>query len=97
MVSDEPAWVYWFTEVELEGVAGAALLEFGKPAEAEPHLRRAVALIDPAFARDRAMWTSYLAAERVGASSLEYAYATAEAAAITRRLESRLPGSFRPS
>jgi hypothetical protein len=87
VVSDEPAWVYWFTEAELEGVAGAALLEFGKPAEAEPHLRRAVALIDPAFARDRAMWMSDLAAARVGAGSLEYACAAAEAAAIMRRLE----------
>ncbi|MGH3840300.1 MAG: hypothetical protein ACRDS0_02470 [Pseudonocardiaceae bacterium] len=89
VVSDEPAWVYWFTEAELEGVAGTALLEFGKPAEAEPHLRRAVGLIDPTFARDRAMWMSDLAAARVGAGSVEHACATAsEAAALMRRLES---------
>jgi hypothetical protein len=86
-VGDEPVWVYWFTEAELEGVAGAALLEFGKPAEAESYLRRAVALIDPAFARDRAMWMSDLAAARVGAGSWEYACAAAEAAAIMRHLE----------
>lgn len=87
--SDEPAWVYWFTEAELEGVAGTALLEFGKPEEAEPHLRRAVALIDPAFARDCAMWMSDLAAARVGAGSVEHACATAsEAATLMRRLES---------
>jgi hypothetical protein len=89
VISDEPAWVYWFTEAELEDVTGTALPEFGKPAEAEPHLRRAVALIDPAFARDRAMWMSDLAAARVGAGSWEYACAMAsEAAAIMRCLES---------
>lgn len=89
VVSDEPAWVCWFTDAELEGVAGAALLEFGKPAEAEPHLRRAVSLIDPTFARDRAMWMSDLAAARVSAGSVEHACATAsEAAALMRRLKS---------
>ncbi|MGH3568061.1 MAG: hypothetical protein ACRDRH_18925 [Pseudonocardia sp.] len=30
----EPAWVYWFTEAELEGVAGTALLEFDRAGEA---------------------------------------------------------------
>ncbi|HEY4004007.1 MAG TPA: hypothetical protein VGM60_02310 [Pseudonocardia sp.] len=87
--ADEPAWVYWFTEAELEGVAGTSLLEFGRPAEAEPHLRRAVMLIDPSFARDRAMWLSDLAAARVGSGAVEHACATAsEAAALMRRLES---------
>ena len=89
VVSDEPAWVYWFTEAELEGVTGTALLEFGQPAATEAHLRRAVALIDPAFARDRAMWMSDLASARVGAGSWEYTCSTvSEAAAIMRRLES---------
>ncbi|HXV94798.1 MAG TPA: hypothetical protein VD813_15950 [Pseudonocardia sp.] len=87
--ANEPPWIYWFTEAELEGVAGTALLEFGRPAEAERHLRRAVMLIDPGFVRDRAMWMADLAAARVRTGAVEQACATAsEAAALMRRVES---------
>ena len=39
-------------------------------AEAELHLRRAVARRDPAFTGDRAMWMSDLAAAQVSAGSV---------------------------
>ncbi|MGH3699346.1 MAG: hypothetical protein ACRDQY_07740, partial [Pseudonocardiaceae bacterium] len=51
---NEPPWIYWFTEADAQGLAGWSLLALGRPGEAEPYLRRAVALLDPAFTRDRA-------------------------------------------
>lgn len=54
MPENEPPWSYWFTEADAQGLAGWSLLALGRPFEAEPHLRRAVALLDPTFTRDRA-------------------------------------------
>lgn len=89
VAENEPVWVYWFSASELAGTAGASLLTLGRPAEAEQHLRRAVAQIDPAFVRDRALWLAQLATARVSAGSVEQGCATAaEAAAIMLRLES---------
>ncbi len=97
---DEPPWIYWFNQADAEGLAGWSLLALGRPTEAEPHLRRAVATIDPAFARDRSGMLLDLASARLGAGALDRACATAgEAASIIRRLDSprekRLLGDFR--
>jgi hypothetical protein len=97
---NEPPWIYWFTEADAQGLAGWSLLVLGRPVEAEPHLRRAVALLDPAFTRDRAGMLCDLATARVGAGTVERACATAsEAASIIRRLDSpreqRLLADFR--
>jgi hypothetical protein len=97
---NEPPWIYWFTEADAQGLAGWSLLVLGRPGEAEPHLRRAVALLDPAFTRDRAGMLCDLATARVGAGTIERACATAsEAASIIRRLDSpreqRLLADFR--
>ncbi|HXT44601.1 MAG TPA: hypothetical protein VN748_10855 [Pseudonocardiaceae bacterium] len=86
---DEPPWIYWFNQADAEGLAGWSLLALGRPVEAEPHLRRAVATIDPAFARDRSGMLLDLANARLGAGAVERACATAsEAAGIIRRLDS---------
>ncbi|MGH4017450.1 MAG: hypothetical protein ACRDSL_26715 [Pseudonocardiaceae bacterium] len=86
---NEPPWIYYFTEADAHGIAGEALLVLGWPKQAEGHLRRAVALIDPVFVRDRAKWQCRLATARLGTGSLEHACATAsEAAATIRRLDS---------
>ncbi len=97
---NEPPWIYWFTEADAQGLAGESLLALGRPGEAEPHLRRAVALLNPAFTRDRAGMLCDLATARVGAGAVDRACATAsEAAAIIRRLDSpreqRLLADFR--
>jgi tetratricopeptide (TPR) repeat protein len=97
---NEPPWIYWFTEADAQGLAGWSLLALGRPGEAEPHLRRAVALLDPAFTRDRAGMLCDLATARVSAGAVDRACATAgEAAAIIRRLDSpreqRLLADFR--
>ncbi len=98
--TEEPSWIYWYTQADAHGLAGMSLLRLGQPAEAEPHLRRAVALLDPAFARDRAEWLCKLATARLGVGAVEQACATAgEAAATIRRLDSprnqRWLGEFR--
>ncbi|MGH4017486.1 MAG: hypothetical protein ACRDSL_26910 [Pseudonocardiaceae bacterium] len=86
---NEPPWIYWFTEADAQGLAGWSLLALGQPADAEPHLRRAVALLDPSFARDRAGMLCDLATARLGTGAVERACATAgEAATIIRRLDS---------
>ena len=88
-VADEPPWIYWFTEANTHGIAGRSLLALGRPSEAEPHLRAMVAMLDPAFARDRALWMCDLATARISSGSVEQACATAtEAAAVIRRLDS---------
>ena len=97
---NEPSWIYWFTEADARSLAGWSLLALGRPGEAEPHLRQAVALLDPAFTRDRAGMLCDLATARVGAGAVDRACATAsEAASIIRRLDSprerRLLADFR--
>jgi tetratricopeptide (TPR) repeat protein len=86
---EEPPWIYWFNQADAEGLAGWSLLALGRPTEAESHLRRAVATIDPAFARDRSGMLLDLATARLDVGAAERACATAgEAAAIIRRLDS---------
>ncbi|WP_156994027.1 hypothetical protein [Pseudonocardia acaciae] len=85
----EPEWIYWFTEADAHGIAGQSLLTLDKPAEAEPHLRRTIALLDPKFTRDRAGWLCHLATARLKAGAVEQACGTAsEAGTLIRRLDS---------
>lgn len=86
---NEPPWIYYFTEADAHGIAGESLLALNRPAQAEPHLRNSIALLDPGFTRERAEGLCRLAIARVGAGSIERACATAsEAAATIRRLDS---------
>jgi tetratricopeptide (TPR) repeat protein len=87
--ADEPPWIYWYTESAAHNYAGESLLSLARPADAEPHLRRAVSMLDPSCVRDRGLMLLELAAARLGAGSVERACATAtEAAGIIRRLDS---------
>ena len=86
---EEPPWIYWYTEYAAQDCAGESLMSLGRPADAEPHLGRAVAMIDPSFTRDRGLMLLDLATARLGAGSVERACATAtEAGGIIRRLDS---------
>ena len=98
--ADEPPWIYWYTEGVTRHLAGKSLLFLARPADAEPYLRRAVAMLDPSFTRDRGLALLDLATARIGMGSVERACATAtEAAGIIRRLDSprqrRLLAEFR--
>lgn len=97
---DEPDWIYWFTQADAEGIAGRSLLALGKFSEAEPRLQRAVAMLDPAHSRDRAVLLCHLATARISAGRVDHACAAAnEAATLIRRLDSahdeRRLGDFR--
>lgn len=86
---EEPDWIYWFTQADAEVIAGSSLLALNKFGDAEYHLKRAVALLDPTHSRDRAGWLCHLARARVHDGRVEQACATAgEAAALIRRLDS---------
>jgi hypothetical protein len=86
---NEPPWIYWCTEQHVHGIAGQSLLIMGRPAQAESHLRTAIALLGPSFTRERAEWLCLLATARLGAGSVEQACATASEAATTiRKLDS---------
>jgi len=98
--AEEPPWIYWFNQADAHALAGWSDVVLGRPTQAEAELRRAVALIDPAFARDRCGMLLDLATARLGTDSMERAFATAtEAATIIRRLDSprerRLLAEFR--
>jgi tetratricopeptide (TPR) repeat protein len=85
----EPPWIYWYGQADAHNYAGWSLLALGQPAEAEPYLRSAVAMIGPGFTRDRSGMLLDLATARVGAGAVERACDTAsEAAAAIRRLDS---------
>ncbi len=83
VAENEPPWIYWFTEADARGLAGYSLLALGRPGEAEPHLRRAVGLLGPAFSRDRALSLCALASARLAMGSVEHACATATEAAVS--------------
>jgi tetratricopeptide (TPR) repeat protein len=53
-----PPWLYWFDEAELAAQTGQSLLDLGRPAEARPLLERALDLQDPAFLRDRSLYSA---------------------------------------
>ncbi|MGI9003050.1 MAG: hypothetical protein ACR2GH_15560 [Pseudonocardia sp.] len=97
---EEPPWIYWFNQADAHALAGWSLVALGRPTEAEPHLRSAVAMIDPSFTRDRSGILLDLATARIGTGAIERACETAsEAATAIRRLDSprerRLLSEFR--
>jgi hypothetical protein len=86
--ADEPPWIYWYTESAAQHLAGESLLFLARPADAEPHLRRAVSMLDPSYVRDRGLMLLHLATARLGSGAVERACATAtEGAGIIRRLD----------
>jgi hypothetical protein len=86
---EEPPWIYWFDQAELDGSSGQAALRLRRFAEAEAQLRAAVAGFEPDCVRERALFMCDLAKARFGAGSLDQACATAgEAAVVIRRLNS---------
>ncbi|WP_307795458.1 hypothetical protein [Actinacidiphila acididurans] len=52
-----PPWLYWFDPAELTAQTGLALLDLGAAAEAAPLLEKALAAQDPAFLRDRSLYS----------------------------------------
>ncbi|ABW12068.1 hypothetical protein Franean1_2638 [Parafrankia sp. EAN1pec] len=58
---DEPTWVYWLDDNEIQVMAGRCYVELGLPQHAEPLLVDAVARCDEDHAREAALYRSWLA------------------------------------
>ncbi|MEW1859630.1 hypothetical protein AB0399_04510 [Streptomyces sp. NPDC088194] len=59
-----PPWLYGFDTAELAAQQGLALLDLGLPYEARPLLEQALAMQDPCFVRDRALYSARTAQAR---------------------------------
>jgi tetratricopeptide (TPR) repeat protein len=79
---DDPEWVYWLTEQEIQVMAGRCYVELGMPERAVPLLSGALAHYDERMTRELALYTSWLAEARIGMGEVEAAVGDA-----TRTLE----------
>ena len=80
---DEPAWVSYVDEIEVEAQQGACYLDLTMTTEAEASLRRAVALLEqqaPHRTRDRVHYLARLAKCHLAEHEIEQACATAQQA-----------------
>jgi hypothetical protein len=84
-----PPWLYWFDRAELVAQIGQSLLDLGLAAEAGPLLERALATQDPAFLRDRGLYSARAAEARALNGDLEGARTLGrEAARLARQCDS---------
>ncbi|WP_442856423.1 hypothetical protein [Frankia sp. CcI6] len=90
---DEPTWVYWLDDNEIQMMAGRCYVELGLPKRAEPLLVDAVARCDEDHAREAALYRSWLAEAYLQTGDLHRAV---EEASHVVRLDARA-GSARTS
>lgn len=74
---EDPDWVYWVSRDELDVMAGRCFAELRRPLTAEPLLSSALTRYDAGFARERALYLTWLADTYVCAGEIEQAAATA--------------------
>jgi tetratricopeptide (TPR) repeat protein len=80
-----PPWLYWFDAAELAAQYGQSLLDLDEPYEAGPLLERALALQDPVYVRDRALYSARAARARALTGDLDGARTLSrEAARLSR-------------
>ncbi|WNI19071.1 hypothetical protein [Actinacidiphila sp. ITFR-21] len=81
-----PAWLYWFDAAELAAQTGQSLLDLGRAQEAVPLLEQALAAQDPAFLRDRSLYSARAAEARALVGDIDGARALGrEAAGFSRQ------------
>ncbi|MEU1671377.1 tetratricopeptide repeat protein [Streptomyces roseifaciens] len=76
----DPEWMSFFGEAELEGLEAQCRSALGDWARAAEHARRAVALQDPHFARNTALFTAQLAGDLAQGGAPDEAAAAGERA-----------------
>ncbi|MEU1813681.1 tetratricopeptide repeat protein [Streptomyces roseifaciens] len=76
----DPEWMSFFGEAELEGLEAQCRSALGDWARAAEHARRAVALQDPHFARNTALFTAQLAGDLARGGAPDAAAAAGERA-----------------
>ncbi|MFJ3856151.1 XRE family transcriptional regulator [Streptomyces sp. NPDC090085] len=89
---DRPEWVSFYGPAELDGLSGVTLLRLGLPARAEAHAHRALARLNPAWYRNRALYTADLAMAQIRQGDVELGATTA---AKAEELAAQAPGSHR--
>ena len=104
----EPDWCYWLDEAQTYAYAGACYLHLEDWARARQHLRTALRLQDPSYARDGALWHIDLATIYLRQDQPEVDHAASLASRAVETLSgdvdsarcvghlARLVGSFAP-
>ncbi|MGW3959432.1 hypothetical protein ACWED2_06385 [Amycolatopsis sp. NPDC005003] len=72
----EPDWVFWVDEAEVEIMAGRCWTELRRPLRAVPVLERVLGDFDDTCARDKALYSTWLATSYLQAHEVEQAAAT---------------------
>jgi len=86
---DDPDWVYWLNQQEIDVMAGRCYTELGKPKLAEPLLANAIAGYDHALARESSLYLSWLAEDHIQLHDLDQAASIAtEALELASRTNS---------
>ena len=71
---DEPEWVYWLDQKEIDVMAGRCLIQLGRPGDAEPLLSHAIARYPAEHAREIALYLSWLAESHARAGDTDAAW-----------------------
>jgi hypothetical protein len=71
--TDDPPWVYYFDQAELEAQAGTCFVDLCQPKIAEPMLTRALAAQDRSYVRDRTIYLVRAAKAQIQAGQLDAA------------------------
>ena len=79
---DDPDWVYWLNQQEIDVMAGRCYTELGKAKRAEPLLANAIADYDPTFVRENSLYLSWLAEDYIQLSEIDQAVDIATRALI---------------
>ena len=86
---DDPDWVYWLNQQEIDVMAGRCYTELGKPKLAEPLLANAIAGYDHALVRESSLYLSWLAEDYIQLNDLDQAASIAtEALELASRTNS---------
>jgi hypothetical protein len=89
----EPDWVFWVDEVEVQIMSGRCWTELRQPERSVPILESALARYDETHARDKALYTTWLARSYLDADSPEQAaQAIGEAMDLAAGVGSARPG-----
>jgi tetratricopeptide (TPR) repeat protein len=83
---DDPDWLYWLNNDEIDVMAGRCYTELRQPAKAEPLLSAALARYDQTHARENSLYLSWLAEDYVQLGEIDRA---AEIAARVAALAAR--------
>jgi len=75
--AERPTWIRFYDSAELAGLTAGAHLRLGRAHEAEAETHRALALLRPAYRRNRMLYTVQLAHAQLAQGDVEQAVATA--------------------